>query len=404
MILGVSCGAMLAGNELAARVASTSADFYAPLETFSQVLFRVQQNYVEDRPARDLIEGAIDGMLGTLDPFSLYLDPDQYKAFQEDTRGQYFGIGVQIDAEPEALVVVAPFPGQPADLAGLKAGDRITSVDGTSVKQLGPDGAVERIKGRKGTKVVLTIERKDWDKPRDMEVVRDEIHTPSVRADMLEPGYGFVRLSQFTDGCAADVRDAIKQLSEAGPLKGVVIDLRGNPGGLLDEAVQMVDLFVEEGTIVSTRGRTENEVDTARRSGTLEPFQITVLINGGSASASEIVAGALQDLDRATIAGEPSYGKGSVQNIFPLADQSALRLTVARYYTPSGRPIDREHPVTPDITLPAPEGVDEGFEGGLDWLTGDALKRALADDVQVQGALKLLHERVASAEKPAGQP
>lgn len=398
LILGASCGAMALGGQLAANVAGGTSDFYAPLETFSQVLFRVQHNYVEERPAEELIEGAIEGMLSTLDPFSLYLSKDEYRAFQEDTRGEYYGIGVQINEEADALVVVVAFPGQPADQAGLKAGDRILKVDGEEVARIGAEEAIARIRGRKGTNVILSVKRSDGTLA-DLPVTRDEIHTPSVQSRLLEPGFGFVRLTQFQDGSAADVRDAIKKMisdNKAG-LSGLILDLRGNPGGLLDEAVKLVDLFVEDGIIVSTRGRAEEDIERARHAGTLEPMELIVLVDGGSASASEIVAGALQDLKRATIAGEPSYGKGSVQNIFPMADQSALRLTVAKYYTPSGRPIDRVNPVMPDVEI-AGAMTEDGYpvEIALEWLEEGALSQALSGDAQVQSALKLLRERVAA--------
>ena len=400
LILGVSSGAMMVGGQLAAKVAGNTSDIYAPLETFSQVLFRVQNNYVEERPAEELMEGAIEGMLSTLDPFSLYLNKDEYKSFQEDTRGQYYGIGVQINADDDALRVVAIFPDQPADKAGLKVGDRITHVDSVPILDIGADEAIARIRGRKGTTVTLTVVQAG--DTRNLDVIRDEIHTPSVQASLLEPGYGWVRLNQFQDGAAADVRDAVKQLTaeNGAVLKGVLLDLRGNPGGLLDEAVKLVDLFVEEGVIVSTRGRGEEDVERARHPGTLDPFDLIVMVNGGSASASEIVAGALQDLGRAPIVGEPSYGKGSVQNIFPMPDQSALRLTVAKYYTPSGRPIDRINPVIPNIELSPAEGEDpEAPEAALDWLRDDELAAGLKEDHQVQAALELLHKGVASLPK-----
>ena len=398
LILGVSCGAMAVGGQLAAKVAGSTSDFYAPLETFSQVLFRVQNNYVEERPADELIEGAIEGMLTTLDPFSLYLNKDEYKSFQEDTRGQYYGIGVQINEEDDGLRVIAIFPDQPADRAGLKVGDSITKVDEQLISEIGASEAITRIRGRKGTTVDLTVVRPEGAE-EVLTVTRDEIHTPSVQAHLMEPGFGWVRLNQFQDGAAADVRDAVKRLtvSNGDALKGVTLDLRGNPGGLLDEAVKLTDLFVEDGVIVSTRGRGDEDVEKARHPGTLDPFELVVLVNGGSASASEIVAGALQDLGRATIAGEPSYGKGSVQNIFPMPDQSALRLTVAKYYTPSGRPIDRINPVIPNVEMDANEAEDpEAPEMALDWLQDEELGQALSVDNQVQGALKLLQERVAS--------
>ena len=397
LILVVSLGAMALGGTLAARVGTGDQDFYAPLETFSQVLYRVQHNYVEDRPAEELMEGAIEGMLSTLDPFSLYLNPEEYKAFQEDTRGQYYGIGVQIQEGEGALDVVLAFPGQPAAKAGIESGDRIVSVDDISISDMGADVAISYIRGRKGTIVRLTVVKVDGTIRENVEVMRDEIHTPAVQAQLLRETtktIGYVRLNQFQDGCAADVRDAVKSIiPEDRPLDGLVMDLRNNPGGLLDEAIKLVDLFVDSGIIVSTKGRTEEDIENARTSGTLDHTPMVVLVDEGSASASEIVAGALQDLERATVMGLPSYGKGSVQNIFPLADQSALRLTVAKYYTPNGRPIDRVNPVTPDIEVePILENGDVQPYVDLDWLLGAELAEALSGDVQVNAAIQHLQD------------
>ncbi len=407
IVLILSSLGMLAGGNLASRALAESEDYYESLEVFSQVLHRIRQDYVEETSADQLLLGAINGMISTLDPYSQYMTPEQYKAFQEETSGEYHGIGVEITALDDGLRIVRPYPGSPAEKAGLLPGDIIVSVDGVSIADIGPDEAVSRIKGRRGTKVKLGILREGWEDPRDFLVERDQIRTPAVSWAPLEEGYGYIRISQFQERVAEDVRKAIKKMSRHQHLEGIVLDLRGNPGGLLDEAVRLSDLFLERGVIVSTRGRGEPEVERARRGGTLTDIAIAVLIDGGSASASEIVAGALQDHGRAVIVGEPSYGKGSVQNIIRLENDGALRLTVARYYTPSGRPIDHDSSIMPDVLVERdPELTEIEYEetdSGL--LTPEKANPDLEHDVQLREALAQLKNPGSQkrAEVPADQ-
>ncbi len=391
-VLLLSSVGLLIGGSLASRAVADNEDTYESLEVFSQVLHRIQQDYVEETHPDELILGAINGMVHTLDPYSQYMTPEQYKAFREETSGEYHGIGVEISATEEGLRVIRPYPGSPAEKAGIRPGDLIVSVEGVAISSIGPDEAISRIKGRRGTKVRLGVLREGWEEPREFLVERDQIRTHAVSWAMLEDGYGYVRISQFQERVAEDVRKAIKAMSKQGDLKGVVLDLRGNPGGLVDEAVRLCDLFIDHGVIVTTRGRGEPEVERARRGGTLRDLRLTVLINGGSASASEIVAGALQDHGRAIIVGEPSYGKGSVQNIIRLENDGALRLTVAKYYTPSGRPIDHDSTIMPDVPVPwDPEAESyESQETDSGVLTSEQAHPDLEHDVQLQEALAQL--------------
>ncbi len=405
VVLVLSSFGMLVGGNLASTAVADNEDYYESLEVFSQVLHRIRQDYVEETHPDQLMLGAINGMIGTLDPYSQYMTPEQYKAFQEETSGEYHGIGVEISATEEGLRVVRPYPGSPAEKAGLEPGDIIVTVDGVEIASIGPDEAIARIKGRRGTKVRLGIAREGWDEPREFLVERDQIRTRAVSWSRLEEGYGYVRVSQFQERVAEDVRKAVKAMSREGDVEGVVLDLRGNPGGLLEEAVRLSDLFLAQGIIVSTRGRGEPEVERARKGGTLTDISLSVLIDGGSASASEIVAGALQDHGRAIIVGEPSYGKGSVQNIIRLENDGALRLTVARYYTPNGRPIDHDSSITPDVVVHwEPESADlDLLETDSGLLAAEEANPDLEHDLQLQEALAQLKHPTANrrAEVPS---
>lgn len=399
VLVGLTAGGLTLGGSLASRAMAEGQDYYESLEVFSQVMHRIRQDYVEAVDVDRLVQGAIKGMIGTLDPYSQYMTPKQYQEFREETSGDYFGIGVEISQEQEGLRIVAPYPGSPAEKAGLLPGDLILRVEGDDISKIGTAEAVGRIKGRKGTKVLLGIKREGWKEIKDIPVERDQIHTPAVASQLLEPGIGYVRIFQFQERVTAEVQKAIKDLSKptaagGGPIKALVMDLRNNPGGLLDEAVELADLFIEQGTLVSTRGRGEDEVKKARRGGTLEPFPLVVLVNDGSASASEIVAGALQDHKRAVVVGEPSYGKGSVQNIIALENKGALRLTVARYYTPNGRPIDRDNSIVPDVLVSNERQSEEDLYGETD--SGATILRDQKLDVEKDPQLK---EAVAQLKK-----
>jgi carboxyl-terminal processing protease len=351
---------------------------YEDLALFSTVLTHVRASYVEPVDEHDLLVGALNGMLRELDPHSAFLDHDAYREMQVDTRGEFHGLGIEITKrQGESIEVVSPIDGTPADRAGIRARDRIVSIcpterpddwteDCRGTKNMTLLEAVHLMRGRKGTEITIHIFRKDFDEPRPFTVVRDVVKLESVEGKLLEPGYGYVRVSAFqerTDAELADVlakihRDSAEALGddasekEAGVLKGLVIDLRDNPGGLLDQAVKISDTWLGEGVIVYTQGReAAQRHDYMASADETEPdYPIVVLVNEGSASASEIVAGALQDHQRALVLGVETFGKGSVQTVYPLEGGAALRLTTALYYTPSGRSI-QETGIQPDIIV-----------------------------------------------------
>lgn len=356
-----------------ALAAEDSSRFDA-LKRFSQVLDIVERNYVKDTTRKDLVDGALKGMLQDLDPHSTLLSSDEYKEMQETTSGEFFGIGVEITLENNQLAVVTPIEDTPADKAGLKPGDYILAVDGQPTLEMTLQEAVSRIRGPKGSDVELTILHRDSKEPVDLKMKRGAIPLVSVKSRELEPGYYWIRLTRFSERTTQELQDAIKEASASGPLKGIVLDLRNNPGGLLDQAVSVADVFLKDGVIVSMRGKME-EADKkfmAKAQSTDVSVPLVVLVNGGSASASEIVAGALGDQQRALIVGERTFGKGSVQNIIPLSDGSGLKLTVALYYTPSGRSIQAEG-IAPDLEVP--------FEAPKDPLPASSLRMLREKDL-----------------------
>jgi len=336
------------------RCAAEGGNDYESMELFTDVLAIVKKSYVEEVDTKKLIYGAINGMLSSLDPHSSFMPPDMYKEMKIDTKGSFGGLGIEITIKDGILTVISPIEDTPAFRAGIKAGDQILKIDDRFTKEMTIMDAVKRMRGAKGTKVTLTIVREGFDKPKEFTLVRDIIQVKSVRFTTLDNGYGYVRIAQFQEKTDDDLVKALKTLREenGGALKGLVLDLRNDPGGLLDQAVKVADHFVEEGLIVYTEGREKGSrmQFTARKGGTEPAYPMVVLINGGSASASEIVAGALQDHKRAVIMGTQSFGKGSVQTIIPLSDDSGLRLTTARYYTPNGRSIQAKG-ITPDIIV-----------------------------------------------------
>ena len=325
---------------------------YKNLEVFSNVLSIVQQNYVDDINTKETLEGAIKGMLISLDPHSSYLKPDDFKELQVETKGSFSGIGIEITIKEDMLTVVSPIEDTPAFKAGIKAGDRIIKIDGESTKDMSIFDAVKKMRGPKNSEVTISIHREDWTDIQEFTIVRDVIPLHSIRAKILETGYGYIRITNFQKNTSRDLKDNIDKLLQEGLLKGLILDLRNNPGGLLDASVKVVDIFLDEGIIVSTKGRLkdQNMEFSAHGGGPDYEFPIVILINGGSASASEIVAGALQDHKRALILGTQSFGKGSVQTIIPMADGAGLRLTTARYYTPSGTSIQATG-ITPDYLV-----------------------------------------------------
>ncbi|HET97781.1 MAG TPA: S41 family peptidase [Desulfurivibrio alkaliphilus] len=352
-ILGALLFLVIAVWQLPDGVAGKSQQgTYRHLETFANVLHIVQQSYVEEIDAEEAIQGAIRGMLQTLDPHSSFLRADDFKELQMETKGTFTGIGIEISMREGVLTVVSPIEGTPAFRQGLRAADRIVRIDGVSTKDISLMEAVKKLRGPKGTEVVVSIMREGWTEFRDITIVRDVIPIHSVRSKWLEPGYAHIRISNFQAKTTRDFRTALEELHKEQEVKGLVLDLRNNPGGLLDQAVQLTDVFLERGIIVSTKGRIreQNMVFEATGNGPAYRFPIVVLVNEGSASASEIVAGALQDHQRAMIIGTPTFGKGSVQTIIPLNDGAGLRLTTARYYTPSGVSIQAKG-ITPDVEV-----------------------------------------------------
>jgi carboxyl-terminal processing protease len=357
------------GSGFYRNLSADGAETYKGLKLFSDVIGLVENNYVDPVDSKELIEKAIQGMVHGLDPHSSLLSPDDFKELQIDTQGEFTGIGVSITMKDGFVTVISPIEGTPAYEAGIKAGDRIIKVDGKATGDLRE--AVKMIRGPKGTEVVVTIAREEAKKPIDFKLVRDIIPVESVKAIVLKPGYGYIWITNFRDNTTDDLVSELEKLESAKiPLKGLILDLRDNPGGLLNQAIEVSDLFVEKGTILSIKGRKEKntQIYNATPNKVKRNYPIVLLINGGSASASEIVAGALQDQKRALILGTTSFGKGSVQSVEKLRDGYGLKLTIARYYTPSGRSIQAKG-IQPDIIVKRrlidKEDMDDISEGML---------------------------------------
>jgi carboxyl-terminal processing protease len=346
------------------------------LKVFAQALDIVEKQYVDKKTTKDLVYGAIQGAVGSLDPHSSFMTPEEFKELQVETKGKFSGIGIEITLRNRILTVVSPIEGTPAFRAGIRAGDQIVKVNGTPTKNITLTEAVRKIRGPKGSRVTLTINREDFTHPKDFSIVREIIPIRSVKARLIEGGYGYIRVANFQDTTDRDLRNFLQKISQRQvPLKGLVLDLRNDPGGLLDQAVMVADEFLSGGLIVKTEGRDARQrMRFNARAGHLgdrEQFPLVILINRGSASASEIVAGALKDQKRAIVLGTKSFGKGSVQTIIPLADGSALRLTTALYYTPSGKTI-HEKGIDPDIVV---EDTDITKDKSAEELRDEALDR-----------------------------
>jgi carboxyl-terminal processing protease len=387
-------------------VARAARDTYESLEVFANIIHIVQRHYVKDVSTENLIEGAINGMMSSLDPHSAYLTPDLYRELQVDTRGSFGGLGIEITVKDDVLTVIAPLEDTPAFRAGVKSGDRIVKIDGTITKDMTLMKAVSLMRGPKGSKVKLTLVRDGRVEPFDVELTREVIRVKSVKDVKTYDGdrYGYVRLLQFQEGTSRELQDAIAKLDKQakGNLEGLILDLRHDPGGLLNEAVKVADVFLDSGLIVYTEGRTENQKQRflAQNDGTEPKMPLVILVDEGSASASEIVAGALQDHKRAVLVGTQTFGKGSVQTILPLDQESALRLTTALYYTPSGRSIQATG-IRPDVEVSRQVQVaaatnnevrEKDLAGHIQQpAASDASRTAAADvDPQLDRALDLL--------------
>jgi len=353
-LVGVFTMTLWFGGRFVGRVSAVAKETYENIEVFTNVLALVQKNYVDPVTTKQLIDGAITGMLNALDPHSAYLPPDLYKELQVDTRGSFGGLGIEITSRNNVLTVVSPIEDTPAYRAGVKSGDQIIKIEDEFTRDMPLAEAVKKMRGPKGTKIRLSLRRENVAELIDLTLTREVIKIQSVKSHVLEKGYGYIRLTQFQEHTDDDLQKALAKLDQdnGGPIAGLVLDLRNNPGGLLTQAVRVSDEFIDSGLVVYTDGRLENQKQKyfAHKAGAHVDYPMIVLVNGGSASASEIVAGCLQDHKRALVLGTQTFGKGSVQTILPLDDSAAIRLTTARYYTPNGRSIQATG-ITPDIVV-----------------------------------------------------
>lgn len=407
-LAGVLATTQVAGPLLAQQTES-NANLYEQLDLFGDIFERIRSEYVEEVDAGELIEAAIDGMLTSLDPHSSYLSPDDAKAMQVQTRGEFGGLGIEVTQEEGFVKVVSPIDGTPADEAGIEAGDFITHVDGESVLGLTLDEAVDLMRGPVGSEILITVVREGETEPFDVTITRATIKLTAVRT-RTQGETVVLRVTTFNDQTFPNLRDGLeKQVEEAGGIdniNGFVIDLRNNPGGLLTQAIRVSDAFLNEGEIVSTRGRRleDGERFNATAGDLAQGKPIVVLINGGSASASEIVAGALQDHRRAIVVGTKSFGKGSVQTVMRLRQEGAMRLTTARYYTPSGRSIQALG-VSPDIIVEQPrraanEEEDEAETNRRQRSEAD-LRGSISNDSLSEDQIRQIEEDRAKAEAAA---
>jgi carboxyl-terminal processing protease len=392
LVLTLSLGGGVAskGNDTAAT--------YENLRLFTEVLSIVQSQYVDEVPPKDIIYNAIKGTLRGLDPHSSFLDPEMYREMQVETSGSFGGLGIEITLRDDVLTVVAPIEGTPAYRAGIQPGDRILKIEGLTTKDMQLAEAVKRMRGKPGSKITITIVREGWAEPKDFLITREQIRVHSVKNNQLEPGIEYIRLRQFQEQTANDLEAALDKYVKEGKIQGLVLDLRNNPGGLLTSAVEVTEKFLEPGKlVVYTEGRVRNQNMrfSSNSKHTYTDFPIVVLVNQGSASASEIVAGALQDWGRAVVLGSQSFGKGSVQTIIPLSDGSGLRLTTAKYFTPKGRSIHGKG-ITPDILVEGPKttapvtGGDKGNPAPTPPPVTETPQEQLKRDPQLQRALDLL--------------
>ena len=407
-LAGVVLAAVVSGT--AATVGSFAATRYEDLSLFTSVLNLVRRNYVEPVDERRLVHGAVRGMLEELDPHSSFLDRDAYKEMQVDTKGEFHGLGIEITKRKDGFVeVVAPIEGTPADRAGVKARDQITAICPTEVpedwteecrstKNMTLFEAVTLMRGKRGSEITIELFRESFERPRSFKIVRDIVKVVSVSGRMLEPGYAYVRIRAFQERTIHDLERTLDDLMEeaGGSLEGLVLDVRDNPGGLLEQAVKVSDVWLSEGLVVYTKGRIDSQLQEfrAHSHGTESSYPLVVLVNEGTASASEIVAGALQDHNRALVIGLKTFGKGSVQTVYPLEGGAGLRLTTALYYTPGGRSI-QEVGISPDIIVKTPLKLAAADEG-----ESAALRRLREADLEGH----FTHEDAAPGEQPEPEP
>ena len=374
-ILCALAGGLLFFQGSGGEVEADTKGVYKNIEILTEVLRQIEKNYVEPQDSQDLIYGAIRGMVKSLDPHSSFMTKEEHTELMVETQGSFSGIGIEITIKDRVLTVVSPIEDTPGYKAGLKAGDKIVKVGDESTMDMTLIEAVKQIRGPEGTDVKLTIVREGEEKPLEFSITRGVIPLKSVRYYSLSPQIGYVRVSSFQGNTSEDLAAALEDLEKDGKIKGLIVDLRNNPGGLLSQAIEVSELFLDAGVIVTTKGRSSshNIKASAHKDGTKRDYPIVVLVNGGSASASEIVAGALQDNKRALILGSRTFGKGSVQTILPLSDGSGLRLTTARYYTPNGTSIQSSG-ITPDLVIPFEIGEKKEKKKTLEFMREEDLK------------------------------
>ena len=376
---------------------------YEQLKLFTDVLAIIQNQYVDETEPKEVIYGAVRGMLRALDPHSSFMDPESYREMQVETSGSFGGLGIEITIRDDQLTVVAPIESTPAWRAGIQPGDRIVKIEGLVTKDMSLPDAVKRMRGPKGTKVTVTIAREGAKEPFDVSLVREVIQVQSIKTQEIEPGIGYIRIRQFQERTAPDLVASVEKFEKTGRLGGLIIDVRSNPGGLLSAAVEVSEEFLGDGKlVVYTEGRVRNQNMrfTAHAKRAITEVPLVVLVNQGSASASEIVAGAIQDHGRGVVIGQQTFGKGSVQTIIPLSDGSGLRLTTARYFTPKGRSIHGKG-ITPDIIIDPPKDEMTTVKPGTPPLSeAELMKR----DVQLQRAIEILKaSRILDKTKPTAK-
>jgi carboxyl-terminal processing protease len=353
LLLFIATCLVLFGPQRDSGVSAADRNIYKNLKMFNEVLKMVEKNYVEEMDNKTLIDGAINGMMKSLDPHSSYMTADMYKDLEVETRGVFGGIGIEITIKKDVLTVVSPIEDTPAFLAGVKAGDQIIRIDGKSTRDITIMEAVKKLRGPKDSKVAITIMRENMAKPKDIVLTRGVIKIKSIKSRIYDDNIGYIRIASFQERTVDDLRKTLEEIdAKARTPRGLVLDLRNNPGGLLHQAVAVSDVFLKSGIIVTTRGRTKSmeTMSMAKEDGHEPTCPIVILVNEGTASAAEIVSGALQDNGRAVVIGTQTFGKGSVQTVIPLEDGSALKLTTAKYYTPKGRSIQAEG-IIPDIVV-----------------------------------------------------